>query len=183
MPEPVQRYLQALQRRLENAAPRAVRWVGAEGMHLTLKFLGDMPVDQVPPVSDLVSHVAAAAGPLRLPLTTVGCFPSPLRPRVIWVGLGGDVSRLGELQQAVDAGAAALGFDAETRAFAPHITLGRVRDTVPPDDLGLLRRMLQAPPTLSGAPSALVDRLVLYQSTLTQAGPLYQYLVDAPLSA
>jgi len=181
MPEPVQRYLHALQRRLDNAAPRAVRWVGIEGMHLTLKFLGDMPVGQIPEVSALVEQSAATAPPFRLPLTTVGCFPSPLRPRVIWVGLGGDVTRLGELQQAVDAGVAALGVEPESRAFAPHITLGRVRDSIPPDDLGALRHMLQHPPALSGAPSAAVDHLVLYQSTLTQAGPVYQHLTEARL--
>ena len=182
MPEPVQRYLLALQRRMENAAPSAIRWVDAEGMHLTLKFLGDVPRAKVPALAALVEHAAMAVGPLRLPLTTVGCFPDPLRPRVIWVGLGGDLSRLRQLHQTLDTGLGELSFEPEMRGFVPHITLGRVRDAIPPDDLGSLRRMLQHPPVLSGAPPALIRNVVLYQSTLMQAGPIYQHLVTADLT-
>ncbi|MSQ10682.1 MAG: RNA 2',3'-cyclic phosphodiesterase [Dehalococcoidia bacterium] len=182
MPEPVQRYLLALQRRMENAAPGAIRWVDAEGMHLTLKFLGDVPKAQAPALAALVEQAATSAGPLRLPLTTVGCFPDPLRPRVIWVGLGGDLSRLQQLHQTLDAGLEELGFAPETRRFVAHPTLGRVRDAIPPDDLGSLRRMLQHPPVLTGAPPALVGRVVLYHSTLTQAGPVYRPLAAADLT-
>jgi 2'-5' RNA ligase len=183
MPGEVQRYLHALQRRMANAAPYAVRWVDAGAMHLTLKFLGDIPEAQVPDIAAVIQRAAAAAAPLRLPLVTVGCFPAPHNPRVIWAGLGGDVVRLRDLQRVVDDGLTALGFAPETREFEPHITLGRVRDTTPPDDVGSLARMLAQPPSFSGAPAATVDRIVLVKSTLTPAGSVYEHLVEARLTA
>ena len=182
VPGEVQRYLHALQRRMANAAPQAVRWVDSGSMHLTLKFLGDIPEAQVPDIAAVIQQAAANAAPLRLPLVTVGCFPTPLNPRVIWAGLGGDVVRLHELQRTVDDGLTALGFAAETQEFAPHITLGRVRDNTPPDDLGALARMLAQPPSFSGAPSATIDRIVLVKSTLTPAGSVYEHLAEALLA-
>lgn len=182
MPPEVQRYLQALQRRLNNAAPGAVRWVEPEAMHLTLKFLGDIAPDQVPPIAALVRRAAGQTTPLQLPLTTVGCFPAPLRPRVLWAGLGGDLSRLQALHALLDTSLAALGFERETRPFAPHVTLGRVRDAASAEDVAALARLLQRPPALSGAPAARVDRLVLYRSTLTPSGPVYEHLEEAVLS-
>lgn len=181
MPAEVQAYLQAVQLRLNGRVPGAVRWVGADGMHLTLKFLGDISPTQVPAIEALLREQAAAHPPFTLALSNVGCFPNAQRPRVLWAGCAGEVRRLQDLYAPVEAGLVAQGFAPEGRPYAPHITLGRVREYVSPEGLQELGDILRTAPALSAAPPAHIDRLVLYRSTLTPQGSVYQHLVVAPL--
>ena len=113
---------------LRAAAGDGVRWVRPEGIHLTLKFLGDIDVDSAPAISTALDRCAASVSPFSLTLEGVGAFPNLRRPRVIWVGLGGALEPLTVLQQSVERELEALGFARERRAFTPHLTLGRVRD-------------------------------------------------------
>ncbi|MGC9333020.1 MAG: RNA 2',3'-cyclic phosphodiesterase [Anaerolineae bacterium] len=107
--------------------PRSVRWVRPEGIHLTLKFLGDTTPGQVEQVKEALARVAAGAGPITFGLGGVGCFPHTRRPRVVWVGLHEPTGDLAHLRDAVEAHVAPLGFPTEKRPFSPHLTLGRVQ--------------------------------------------------------
>jgi 2'-5' RNA ligase len=119
------RYAQDLLR--DQVAPRSVRWVRPEGVHLTLKFLGDTTLDKVEEVKAALAHAAVEARPFSFTLGGLGCFPSSSRPRVVWVGLQETTGALVHLRDAVEAHVAPLGFPTESRPFRPHLTLGRVQ--------------------------------------------------------
>jgi len=121
----LKRVLEDLIRKLKRTGAD-VRWSGAEGMHLTLKFLGEVEPAAVPLVEQTVG--AAASKHSRFPLTLrgSGTFPPGRSPRVLWVGIA-EVSPLIDLQKAVEAGLDGVGYPPETRPFHPHLTLARVR--------------------------------------------------------
>jgi 2'-5' RNA ligase len=103
----------------------AVRWVRDDGLHATVKFLGAVAEDRVPAVETAAAAVAQGTAPLLADVRGVGAFPSPARPRVVWAGLA--CPGLAGLAAALDGALAPLGFVAERRPFAAHITLGRVK--------------------------------------------------------
>ncbi|MBK8985763.1 MAG: RNA 2',3'-cyclic phosphodiesterase [Chloroflexi bacterium] len=109
-------------------AERSVRWVKPELIHLTLRFLGDTAVANLPGITIALDRAGQQAAPFSLRLGSLGCFPNPQRPRVIWVGLDGDKQPLLALKQAVDTALQPLGWAVETRPFQAHLTLGRVND-------------------------------------------------------
>jgi 2'-5' RNA ligase len=111
----------------ERLAPRSVRWVRPEGIHLTLKFLGDTPLETVDQVKEALARAAAEASPFAFTVGGLGCFPNARRPRVVWVGLQEPTGVLARLRDAVEEQVAPLGFPTERRTFHPHLTLGRVQ--------------------------------------------------------
>ncbi len=120
--------LVALQDRLrEHVAPRSIRWVRPEGIHLTLKFLGETRPDQVEAVKVALDRAASEVRPFAFTVGGMGCFPNTRRPRVIWVGLYEPSGTLSRLRDAVESHVAPLGFPTEKRPFRPHLTLGRVQ--------------------------------------------------------
>ncbi len=113
---------------LTNCVPdRSVRWVEPGNIHLTLKFLGEISPERAQLVVDAARPVAARTQPFDLEASGVGLFPNPRRPTVIWVGVSGPDSRLSTLQVELEGALASVGFEAERRAFHPHLTLGRAR--------------------------------------------------------
>lgn len=104
-----------------------VRWVREDGVHLTLKFLGDVPEETVPDVVKIVQRTVQGRKPMTLSLAGLGGFASLDNARVIWLGVQGDVDALGTLQAEMDLHLESLGFAREKRKYFPHITLGRAR--------------------------------------------------------
>src|SRR5207247_2680230 len=110
-----------------------IGWTQPEGIHLTLKFLGDIQETQVEALREILHRVAAPARPFTLEARGLGAFPNPRAPRVIWLGLHGsndDMAELQRLQAAVEAGLGGLGFPKDARAFRPHLTVARIRARV-----------------------------------------------------
>jgi 2'-5' RNA ligase len=103
-----------------------VRWVSSQGMHLTLKFLGEIGEDRVPAVESVLRGAAAASSSFPLVLQGTGTFPGGKSPRVIWAGFKEEPALLA-LQKAVEDGLEREGFPREEREFHPHLTLGRVK--------------------------------------------------------
>ena len=130
LPPAVREAVEGVVRELRSRAGDGVRWVRPEGVHLNLKFLGDIDADSVPAVSRAMAQCAASAAPFDLFLEGVGVFPNARRPRVIWIGLGGALELLLALQHSIDRELEGLGFARERRPFTPHLTLGRVRDGI-----------------------------------------------------
>ena len=153
----------------------AVKWVRPELMHLTLRFLGDTPLDRLPAVQAALDAVAAAHVPFDLHLTGVGCFPNPRRPRVVWVGLGGDEAALLALKAALDAALLPLGWPPEDKPFRAHLTLGRVRDD---GDVRGVDWSTPVPPR-----PVPVTALRLIESQLRPDGPVYTVRHAAQLGA
>ncbi len=148
-----------------------IRLVRPEGIHLTLRFLGDTSPAQVETLRPLLAAAAAACPPADARVAGVGTFPERGSPRVLWLGL--DVPpAVFDLQRACERAARAAGFEREERPFRAHLTLGRWRDRAPRPDL---------PPTDLG-PTRL-DTLVLFRSDLRPDGAVYTPLARFALGA
>ena len=96
-------------------------------IHITLKFFGNITEEQVTDLSEAVTALAANQEPFTLTVTDAGAFPSPKSPRVVWLGVGGELDVAQEFYRRLEIAFAALGFPPEDRPFSPHLTLGRVK--------------------------------------------------------
>ena len=182
LPAEAKQYLDGIIQKLRADLPSGVRWVDPSGIHLTIKFLGDIDSSLVADLTEAMKSVARVTPAERfsLRLSGLGLFPNPAQPRVLWVGLDGDLDALRDLQERTEEAMSGLGFARERRPFNPHLTLGRVRDGVSAD----LRRRVGS--TLAGIdledgepwePEA----VHLIQSTLTTRGAVYTKLGSAPI--
>ena len=168
--------LEAVVDGLKGQGVSGVRWVRPGGVHLTLKFLGEIDEDLVQVILDAMERVCHGTGPFTLNLANVGSFPNTNAPRVIWVGPGGELGPLGDLQQRIDQELhSRLGFPLETRPFTPHLTLGRLHDRTTVQDRQRFGQAL-AGEGLVARVSWQVAELQLIRSTLTPDGAVYHVL-------
>ena len=165
---------------LRREIPEGITWVRPEGIHLTLKFLGNIRRDESEGLMEAVGEVVAGHGPFTIGLTGLGMFPNRRRPRVLWAGPNGDLEALSSLQQTVEEAAARSGRPREPRPFNPHLTLGRVRKDVTETALARITSAISAiaPPT--ALPWA-VDSVQLIRSVLRPSGAEYTVLTSVPL--
>ena len=180
LPSAARDAVERVMRDLRATAGDGVRWVRPEGIHLTLKFLGDIDVDSVPAISTALDRCAAFAAPFDLIVEGVGVFPNARRPRVVWVGLGRALESLQGLQQSVERELEALGFARERRAFTPHLTLGRVRDGVSAQQGRALSEAIAGASVQPGVDLP-VRELALMKSDLRPTGAVYTRLHAARL--
>jgi 2'-5' RNA ligase len=141
-----------------------LRWVRPEGVHLTLRFLGDSSPEQIDRLRDSLGPLAARCPRAAIPLRGLGLFPERGSPRVLWLGVELPASFLA-LQAGCESAAVAAGFPRESRPWSPHLTLGRWRDRARRPDLPSL--------DLGATP---LDTLVLLRSELRPEGALYTEL-------
>jgi 2'-5' RNA ligase len=104
-----------------------IRWVRPEGLHLTLKFLGEISREQLATVYQAVERGMAGISPFSYALAELGGFPNLRRPRVIWIGVPRGKELLRKLQERIEAQLTGCGFPKEKRGFSPHLTIGRVK--------------------------------------------------------
>ncbi len=143
-----------------------VRWLPPEQLHLTLRFMGE--ADDAVNAAIRKGLATIASPPFPLTLNGTGCFPSPRRPRVLWVGLNSS-EPLMELQQKVETAVAAAGLPTEERPFSPHITLARLRDHRGGDVAPFLAQNA----SFASGPF-MVDAFHLYSSVLTAKGAIHR---------
>ncbi len=162
---------------LRPLAPR-VGWVAAPNLHLTLKFLGELPPDALEQVKDGLTEAVAGVAPFSLHFYGVGAFPGMARPRVLWVGVaeGGQVAQA--LQARVEAALRRRGFPGDERPFSPHLTIARVRE--PRGLAGLQEAMARDARMDFGRLE--VRGLSLMRSDLSPAGSRYTELAIFRLS-
>ena len=152
-----------------------LKLVETGNIHLTLRFLGGLPksiVDEIIEVLDTVDY-----HPFTITLKGLGVFPTPSRPRVIWVGIEEGVEDLKKLVTRINTALRRLRLPPPDKPFSPHVTIARVKRPV---DTGKLMRILDAHATEFGP--MLVDRIRLKKSTLTSRGPIYTILYEKLLS-
>jgi 2'-5' RNA ligase len=154
-----------------------VRWVRPQNIHLTLKFLGDIKAAETKAVEKVVLDSVVGSAPISMTARGLGVFPGIKRPRVIWVGIGGQTDELIELQQTLDKKLATIGFSRERRPFKGHLTMGRVKAKIDS------KRLLEAMKAFDGFETEpfVADRLILFQSDLKPSGAVYAKLMEAPL--
>ena len=147
-----------------------VKWADPEQIHVTLHFFGSTPDESLAQISSLAREVLNSYAPMLLGLTGVGYFPTPVHPRIVWLGLSGQTELLGECQRDLERAFANAGFRCEERAFHAHATLGRLKN--PP------QTALSLPDSLSrfSASPVSIDHAVLYESFLSSQGPRYEIL-------
>ncbi len=177
-PSEIRKEIANIQNRLKRSCPFDVRWVKPEGIHLTLKFFGDISEADIAAISGVAERNARTAAPLHFEVKNLGVFPSVKRPRVVWIGLAGDTSSLLDLQNKLEQGFYGCGFPKEERPFRPHLTMGRIKT-----------------PKASGDPEKFIQRddcdagnftafgLSLIKSDLTPQGAVYTKLAWFPLGA
>jgi len=155
-----------------------VKWVGPDSLHLTVKFLGEVPEQRVNDLSEGLESAAVGTAHFELPISGFGAFPNPRRASVIWLGCE-PVAALQQIQQNIEAEMERAGFGRESRSFHPHFTLGRVRRDTKPAALGGLADKLQR---LHFESQPVVESVDLMQSELSRSGARYTRLHTATLS-
>ena len=155
-----------------------VAWVRIEGVHLTLKFLGNVAPRVIEEIKPALCRAAERTGPLRIEAAGCGAFPGIKSPRIIWVGLRGPIAPLAALARRVEEELAPLGFAPEDRPFKPHLTVGRVKGR---GGLQSLREMLLSHAGFTAEPFDAAE-IVLYKSELRPDGARYTPLFKTPLS-
>ena len=178
LPQETREKLAAIQEQLKQGRA-GVRSVKPAGIHLTLKFLGNILPAQADDIAAAAAQVVRDEPPLTLCAAGLGTFPSPRKPRVIWLGLRGEVERLANIQAGVEKALEPLGFAREGRGFSPHLTIGRVKDR------HRLQPLIDAMSTLELPEfnSFDADEIILYKSELRPTGAIYTKLHRMPLAA
>jgi 2'-5' RNA ligase len=176
--EDVCQALGALQQELRNRGLDRLRWVRPEGIHLTLKFLGETPIDRLPAIKAALAPAVEGVPPHELFLGRLGTFGGR-NPRVVWVSIEGDVGPLKRLHDQVETAMEEIGFPPEGRDFRPHLTLGRVR----PEGARQVARALEEAVACVAVPAMpiVVRELSLMQSRLGPGGAVYTRLKAYPL--
>lgn len=180
LPAELKAELTRLQNKLRLSGGNCARWVESNGIHLTLKFLGNVEKSKVNGISRAMEEAADEIPVFELEVSECGCFPNTHRPQVVWVGLTGDTKTLGELVKRLEDALTKLGFNPEGRPFTPHLTLARVRDTATPAERQVLGEAISRVELgiISGINAT---GICLMQSELTPKGAIYTRLAEIKL--
>ena len=161
-----------------SASDANVNWVHPDRLHMTLKFLGDVPNTEVSQVCQAVARAAANRRPFTVKYEGVGVFPNRDRPRVMWIGVKDGMEPLTDLQESVDQNLRTLGFPPERRRFHAHLTVGRLRRSVASK---ALRDLIDQNEGYS-AGIANVSELLVMASFLDKSGPTYDVMARFQLT-
>jgi 2'-5' RNA ligase len=179
VPDEVKQAIGEVIETLRGRSGTAVRWIRPEGVHVTLKFLGEVPVKQLPAIKLAVQEATVGHSPFELEFSSIGTFGGREGLRIMWVGIAGDVLRLEALVRAVNAAFAVVGFEPERRPFRPHLTLGRVRDEISTRqraEIEVAVGKMDVPPSAWRTP-----QVSLMRSRLTTQGAFYDVIATFPL--
>ncbi len=175
LPEEFKAELTSVEGRLKSSCYPFVKWVNPSGIHLTLKFLGNIRAEETTNITDSLTDVAHRASPFQLGFGELGAFPNLKRPRVVWVGMKGDTEKLAALQREIESALAPLGFPAELHRFTPHLTLARLREGILPIERENFGKLV-ASTTFRSKLVFEVDAVNLMRSQLSSTGAIYNQL-------
>lgn len=170
LPPAVQDTLAALAKPLPG-----VSWTRREQLHVTLRFLGDVPADFIDPMMTRLAGVRVE--PFILPVDGVGTFPPNRPPRILWIGVGSGHPRLFQLRQRLDDSLLAAGLQLDVRTFHPHVTLARCTENAAPAIAHWVHvhRNITAPPFR-------IEAFDLYSSELRPSGAVHTLKRSFPLA-
>ncbi|MFC2001642.1 RNA 2',3'-cyclic phosphodiesterase [Chloroflexota bacterium] len=180
LPNEVKSALTRLQTQLKLGNPPSIKWVDPNSIHLTLKFLGNIGIDKIDEITRTIETATQGASPFHLEVKDLGVFPNLKRVQVAWVGISGEVERLGHLQQRLESSLAPLGFTPESRPFTPHMTLARLRDRASPDERQNFGQLI-AGTRFEAVYSFNADAINLMRSQLTREGAIYSRISSIKL--
>ena len=180
VPTGVQRAIADSTAALKSALPKPlIRWVVPQNVHLTLKFLGEVSPTALEKLAEILNMEVYSYSMFSISVGGLGAFPTPRRPRVIWIGLETPPA-LQALWHAVETVAARLGYTPEERPFSAHLTIGRVGQNVSTSDVQHIRSMLES--TKIGTLGTFhVQSVHIFKSDLLPGGSVYTHLYTLPL--
>lgn len=146
-----------------------VHWVHQHGLHLTIKFLGDVNSARIDDISGAMETTVAQFKPFLLSFGSAGVFPAPQKTRVLWIGVKDGAKQVQDIAQILDTALGKCGFTVERRKYVPHLTIGRLRY---PLSIIAIERYLEQEKTFSSN-SVHADGIVLIQSNLSRSGATY----------
>lgn len=156
----------------------SIKWVAPDSIHLTVKFLGDTPPEQMDGVQSAMAGAVEGVSLIRLQAAGTGVFPGISRPRVVWVGVRGETDRLADVQKDLDTRLADIGFPPGNRPFKGHLTMGRIKGNV--DGKRLFEALQQVSESFDSEPF-IADALTLFKSDLKPTGAVYTVIHRTPL--
>jgi len=157
-----------------------VKWIEKNNIHLTLKFLGEVSEEKIGKIKDIMNNIGKEMKQFEISLKNIGAFPKIEFPRVIWADLDKGAAESAELAKRIDESLSKIGFQKESRPFAAHLTIGRVRSPKNKEALIEKMRSLNETQDTSGK-GQIVSSVTLFQSTLTPKGPIYTKLHESRL--
>ena len=163
--------LEHLEEQLKANKQPWVKWVSPGSIHLTLKFLGSIPVDKTSKINGAIAEAARGITPFQLKVEGLGVFPNPRMVQVAWVGVSGEIEKLKRLQERIDTSLSPLGFTPESRSFTPHLTIARIRNQASPDERIRFGQLITD--TKFTACAIGVDGISLMKSQLSREGAIY----------
>jgi len=178
--ESLQRFLGEIIRRMVRELP-GLRWVDPAGIHLTLAFLGELDDQQLAEATQAAELSTRLIPSFEYRLSHPGIFGSPRQPRVIWIGVEEPSGNLQLLHHQLNLELAQRGFEIDTRPFAPHLTLARIKAPLRPEEQQRLQRLLAVQDRQPRSPLVRVRHLSVMKSELMRAGARYTSLKDVPL--
>jgi 2'-5' RNA ligase len=176
LPQEIQGKLGQFQSDFKESVPD-VRWTKYGNIHLTLKFLGDVPLSKIDKIGEALRKVAARFPSFTMSLAGIGAFPNSRKPRVIWVGVKKGADELKDIARAIESFMKRLGFPPEKRRFSPHLTVGRIRHLKNP--VAMAEALDKSEVGELG--EFTVKRISLIKSQLDPAGSIYTTLTEASL--
>jgi 2'-5' RNA ligase len=153
-----------------------INWVKNAQLHLTMKFLGHTPESAIIDVIDHVEKITPNMNPFDLKIEETGCFPVPTRPRILWLGLKGNLDLLKSMVESIENVLEPLGFPKESRDILPHITLARIK--YPQKHTPNVDPFLKSSYDPIDFP---VDRMQFFSSELLPSGAVHTILKTFPL--
>ncbi len=180
LPDGLKLELNQLEAKLKSGELSWVKWVDPYGIHLTLKFLGNVVVNKLGDVTRAMEAAVQGIPPFHLEVSELGVFPNLRRVQVVWVGIIGEVDKLGQLQQRIESNLVPLGFAPELRSFVPHLTLARLRDRASLAERQKFGQLI-ANTKFKAAHAIEVEVIHLIRSQLTREGAIYSRISSAGL--
>ena len=181
LPSELKSGLLQLQTELKLSGYTFVKWVATEGIHLTLKFLGNIPSLKIDEITGAMVNAIEGISPFQLETAELGVFPNLKRPNVFWVGIAGDLDKLALLQKRIDNVLEQKGFPREKRTFNPHLTLARIREDASPQNRQDFGKLV-AKKSFTVKYQLKVNVISLMRSQLLPGGAMYHRLSEVTLS-
>jgi len=179
--EILNRILQLIENLKEELDSDLIRWCSKDQLHITLKFLGDVEEEKIEPLMATLRNYCLEFSKFELTIGGAGCFPDLNFPRVIWVGIGGELDKLATLQEAVEVGVCEFGDHKEEKEFKPHLTIARIKKAQHKELRNIKNQLQRIITTVGFISDWHVDEVLLMESLLQPSGAIYQELESVKL--
>ena len=176
LPKNIISSIKKIQEDIKSCAVKA-KWINPENIHLTLKFLGNINHTDIERISETIIDTVKGHSPISLAAKGIGVFPNIKRPRVIWVGITGEIEKLTGIQKDIEKNLEELGFPREKRSFKGHLTLGRIKGKINPKKLLDTMKKFER----FKSESFIADKVFLFKSELKSTGSVYTELKSIPI--